>query len=190
MLISHKHKFITIDVPKTGTTSINQTLKPFLGKNDFSCKMSQKLGMRHATYGDCIGNFPGFEHYFSFAFVRNPWDRMVSYYFFRKCNDGVKIDKNISFEEVIKTFQPPNQYSFLKHFGENSFIGRFENLQEDFDIICDKIGIPHQQLPHNNKTKHKHYTKYYDDKTREIVAERFAKDIEYFGYKFGDLSNL
>ena len=187
MLISHKHKFITIDVPKTGTTSINNAIArgDILGEHDFTIKMSQTAGMRHATYSQCIKKFPNYKNYFSFAFVRNTWDMMLSFYFFKRNIARYKIDKNTSFKNFLE-LPTLNQHSYIKGFSHNSFVGRFENLQNDFDIVCDKIGILRQQLPHKNKSNHKHYTEYYDDETRAIIAEKYARDIEYFGYKFGE----
>lgn len=151
--------------------------------------------------------------YFKFTIVRNPFATEVSQYFYikRRIDEHDKLteeqqtnlpesDKNSihwykkSFEEDIKDWfcRPIYRFdsSLLKYthdeqgVGLLDFIGRFENLQQDFNTICDKIGITHQQLPHKNKSKHKHYTEYYDDETRKIVAEKYAKDIEYFGYKF------
>lgn len=63
------------------------------------------------------------------------------------------------------------------------FIGRFENLQKDFNQICKTINIPFIELPKLNSTSHDHYSKY-NEETKKIVAEIFQKDIDYFGYKY------
>jgi hypothetical protein len=142
--------------------------------------------------------------------VRNPWDVVVSNYFYiRKdgsfwhSSDGstkfkLKEDHSLvnklSFKQFVEKlvegviedkFVVRSQNSWIRD-SDLDFIIKFENLQEDFNTVCDKIGIPKQKLPHINKTEHKHYTEYYDDETRQIVAEKYAKDIEYFGYEFGE----
>ena len=67
------------------------------------------------------------------------------------------------------------------------FVGRFENLQNDFDYACEKIGIPKKKLPHMVKSENrKHYTEYYNEKTKSIIANKYAKDIEYFNYRYGE----
>ena len=92
------------------------------------------------------------------------------------------------------------------------FVGRYESLQADFDIVCERIGIPPTPLPHENrsleaprirslndvkkrirrwlwtlrpKNVFPHYTDYYDDESRAFVAERYGKDIALFRYAFG-----
>ena len=123
--------------------------------------------------------------------IRNPFDRMASWYFDAiKRRVGQFKYKSISFTDAIKN-RPGwvSKLPLLTDFNagaKNINYIRFENLQEDFNTVCDKIGIPRQKLPHENKSKHKHYTKYYDDETRQIVAERYAKDIKCFGYTFGE----
>jgi len=66
------------------------------------------------------------------------------------------------------------------------FIGKVEDINNDFAKVCEKINMQMPQLHPKNTSNHKHYTEYYDNETREIVAEKYAKDIEYFGYKFGE----
>jgi hypothetical protein len=64
-----------------------------------------------------------------------------------------------------------------------NFVGRFENLDADFQIICSKIGIS-ASLPRINVSNTKPYKEYYNDETRELVRQAFAPDITLFGYDF------
>src|SRR6266542_4784756 len=66
------------------------------------------------------------------------------------------------------------------------FIGRFERLQDDFAVVCSRIGVPCPPLPHEGRSVRTCYVEYYDDETRALVARRFRPDIDYFGYEFGD----
>ena len=148
-----------------------------------------------------------FESYYKFAFVRNPWDRLASAYMFMKGGgahekDRLWSEKTLteyeSFESFVKNglqkdeiqdwphFRP--QVDFLK--GQNGkleldFIGRFENLREDFNHIRDHLGLSGDLLFINKtKTKREPYSTYYSDELREIAARVYKEDIEAFDYKF------
>lgn len=190
-MINHKHKFIFTHIPKCAGSSIHESL----GGKGYS---------NHKTLEEDLMTSKQAKHYFKFTFVRNPWDRFISAYFYfkkygRDGNGDVKmgniVNRYNSFKDFVLNFNkiPASDWVY-PHFkeqinwvcGNHDFIGKSENLQQDFNIICEKIGIPKQQLLHTNKSNHKHYTDYYDDETRQIVAEKYAKDIQCFNYKFGE----
>ena len=198
MILSPKYKFMFLHIPKSAGTTIRSILKT---KDK---KIKEIFG--HPTFSEIQTKYD-VSNYYKFTFTRNPWDRFVSTFFYLKknnkneklLNEARKKVCNYSFASFVKELHlEKNQFSkhyfihfrpqihFLESMDNIDFIGRFENIQEDFDVVCDKIGISHQELPHFNRVKHKHYTEYYDDETRQIVAKMYAKDIEYFGYEFGD----
>jgi chondroitin 4-sulfotransferase 11 len=204
-MICHKYKGIFTAIPKTGTSTIRRVLK----KKDWEFISKLRGGKHPYKQHDRVidqqryfqkHNYD-YSSYFKFAFVRNPWERCLSAHRWFIQNDDLG---NIPFRKFMHTyFSEPSLQSCTRRYFQKmdlqknwitdgddkiiiDFIGRFENLQEDFNTICDRIGIPKQQLPHRNKTNHKHYTEYYDGETRQIVAEKYAKDIEMFGYKFGE----
>ena len=192
-MISHKHKCIFIHIRKTAGISIRN----ILGECD-----GESCGLHfhdHLSGHKNLLSKKQFDEYFKFTFVRNPWDMRVSLYKYLAKGGHrslTRYARRLSFPNWIKrysnrvnvntTHTGRTQLSYIEPSENMDFIGRFENLQEDFNVVCNKIGIPRQELPHKNKSKREHYTEYYDDETRQIVAEKYAKDIEYFGYEFGE----
>ena len=211
-MVNHKCKFIFVHIPKTGGTSIEAYLYSIFKNNSFkdSNRLQKggyipkhKLFAQHATLKQLKNelNVP-VDDYFKFTVCRNPFERAVSDYFW--CSRLLQTPKPFKDYLLVRNgYEKLNhlesnkgrgdhfytQFEFIEINGRSKidFIIRFENLQKDFNIVCGKLKIPHHNLPHNNRSKNrKHYTEYYDDETREIVAKKFAKDIEFFGYKFGE----
>jgi len=205
-MIFPKYKCIFIHIPKTAGTSIIKVLMP--EKFD-----TGKPPQNHSRPFEFIKSNPSlWQSYFTFTFVRNPWDRFVSSFLYNakvaKINfaktgtspRGIRkvildCDSDINKfiietpgQVILKGFQFPPQTSWLCNgdtYIQIDFIGRFENLQEDFNYVCDKIGLKPINLPHENpNVSRKRYQEYYTEETKKIVYEYYKTEIEYFNYKF------
>lgn len=135
-----------------------------------------------------------FSDYFVFSIIRNPYDRVVSYFSWLngKWVDQQPIKKK-DFENYVlkilksgKTSLPKTlkeQYLFVTINGEikTDFILRFESLEHDFEKLCRILNL-NCRLNHRMKSKHDHFSKYYSDITQEIVYNVYKQDFELFQY--------
>ncbi len=206
MIISHKHKFIFFAIPKTGTHSVRQALREHMGAEDleqvglfvqkrFSFPELKDFTSGHVSVrqirpalGDAV-----FNDYFKFAFVRNPFDRFVSYCSFMSRDTGAFAANPKEFMKYILTqlkpvdhllFKP--QYEFIVDQNEKlaiDFVGRNESMQDSYNEVCSKLGIPTAQLGVVNSSRHRPYMEYYDDETYSLVANQYSKDIDMFDYQ-------
>lgn len=143
-----------------------------------------------------------FAQLFKFAFVRNPWDLQVSSFHHIKRERPHVMEGRDDFVSFLKwKFDPERPYQY--HIDTSielqsdylvgldgkvivDFIGHYESLQDDFDKICQQIGVSKIELPHKRKaTDRNKYLSYYNDETADLVAKHFARDIELLGYSFG-----
>ncbi len=213
-LIDNGRNFIFIHVRKTGGTSIVNCLKnqKKFKIGEFKNNESYGLSLAHHTSKQIEKKYPTeWEKYFTFAFVRNPWDRLVSRYFWSKDSQKVLLPKECStFKKFVERVYNNQKIYIPKYNNRNvglykgvgelvpqydilysdlkgsklDYIGKYENLQDDFDIICDKLNIDKKILPHDNKTNHTPYWEYYDEDSKLMVEEKYKLDIDNFGYRF------
>lgn len=208
MIVSHYHKFVFFAVPKTGTHSIRFALRPHLHEDDWeqvNLFVKRRLPIKELAEKQ-HGHIAAHEFrkyvseqlwndYFKFGFVRNPWDRFISLYFFYNKNPDQNA-KNILFTmhdyvEKIPIFNniilTHNQSDFICNNSGTllvDYLGRYEQFDESFEEICNIIGIPAIDTEKVNQTAHKDYRSYYDKSLIQKVAEVYEKDIKIFNYTF------
>jgi len=200
VLVSDSRKLVFVHIQKTGGVTVHRLLQEHIPD-------IRTIVARHAFARRGMAEIDDWDEYFKFAFVRNPWDRLVSWYSmvtrFRKT--GNKLWRHVrnnssTFEEFIYNctgeveIKKGVYYSFTHNqldyvTDENGnllvdFIGRLENFDEDVHKVFSRIGVDLEAVPHRNRSDHRHYSTFYTPETEMIVRERFKRDIEYFGYEF------
>jgi hypothetical protein len=200
-MISLQKRFLFVHIPKTAGNSVQSVLRDYSEDELVSLRKEQdgieRFGLRnpkykvkkHSTlseYHDAFGD-EQFGRLYKFTCVRNPWDRMVSYYFTPTQNAETWDRKK--FRGIISKAVSAADYLRLDDgeqdpFANVNYIMRFENLADDFCAVCTAVGISPSTLPQYNRSRRDHYSKYYDDELREFVRARFASEIERFDYNF------
>ncbi len=180
--------YVFIHINKTGGSSIEKA---------FSIKHEHKTSIeKRDELGDIL-----WERKFRFSIVRNPWDKVVSHYHYRVMTKQTGLGSNsVDFETWVrlayeeknpaycdnpKMFMP--QLDWLTDCDGNmlvNHVGKFEELEEEFNIIRRKIKMGQCKLPHVKKSERGDYRKYYKDQSAQIISTYFRKDIEYFEYEY------
>lgn len=202
MIVNHKHRFLFVHIQKTAGTSVTQALTKIEG--------SQRIGYDHSMI-DSI-EIDAYRDYFVFCFVRNPFDRLVSWWNMMlqkgKHNDFSRylLSRASNFSEFLectdiiyegnpeervsdRSYPKSIAFNQLDYISDSdgslvvNFIGRFENLEPDFARICDTIGIA-LDLPHANAYDRRHYREYYASDDVLKVRAMYRRDLDHFGYEF------
>ncbi len=200
-MISFQKRFLFVHIPKTAGNSIQSILRDYSEDELVALRGEQdgieRFGLRnpkykikkHSTLAEyrAVLRDEQFRSLYKFTCVRNPWDRMVSYYFTPTQQVGAWDRKE--FRKMISKGLSVADYLRLDKgeedpFGNVDYVMRFENLANDFRSVCTTLGIPTASLPQYNRSNREHYSKYYNDELRELVRKRFASEIERFGYTF------
>jgi len=202
MIISHKHKYLFVELPRTGSSAISKEL----------CTNYDGVQIlyKHAAYNDFLKSATAQEkRYFVFSCLRNPLDDAVSLYFKYKTDHRKKFSRmksgriityssrrrfnfiqntNADFPTYFMKFYkiPYNNWSSLSH-KKFDYVIRFENLQDDFAKVLRSIGIEQKRpLLSVNKTKgrERDFLSYYTPETIARAKWVFGPFMKEWGYEF------
>jgi hypothetical protein len=188
LTVSDENKFMWFRVAKVGT----RTIARHFGNHRVEISAKEPSFVRYSP--------PLYRDYFKFAFVRNPWNRLVSCWYNKILDSNYfgleekNLDELKSFENFVtwverEGMQHRDRHTQLQveliNMGDLDFLGRMENFSPDFAAVCERIGIePDHVRPANVSAERMSYREYYTPKLRDRVGEIYAADVQAFNYDF------
>ncbi len=184
MILSDSAKVLFLHVPRTGGSTITKIL--FDGLPDTKRVLSQHASTRTAPFSF----FDQYSDYLKFTFVRNPWERIISWYSLLRETQEEKMKAIVSIEEFIETIKNYFWFNQLDYLTDEDGhlvvdkIGRYEDYENELTQILNDLNIPFRGIPRLNSTLQRDYRSLYTEKSKKIVEEYCYKDIDYFSYRF------
>jgi hypothetical protein len=221
MIISRARKYIFVHIPKTGGTALSLALEARAARDDVLIGDTPKARARkgrlkgvktagrlwkHSTLADVAGLVSDDEvaGFFTLTLVRNPWDRMVSYYHWlrdqRFAHPAVGLAKALEFGAFL---HHPQTQASLRMWPYGAYLrdgrgvercrlfARLEHLDTDIAPFEAHLGFRLTPLPRANESARlRDWRRYYADTDAALVAELCAEDITRFGYGFNDAAGI
>lgn len=168
--------------------------------------VGHRLGLKFPRHAHIIAAkemlpAPYFDSLYKFAFVRNPWDLQISSFHHIRRERPDAMNGIDDFNDFMRwKFDPERPYQYhidtslslqsdylvdLHGTVLTDFIGRYENLADDYSEVIDRLSLPVKPLPHKRKASDRgSYKEYYQPEVVDLVSQHFARDIELLGYQF------
>jgi len=187
-------EFILVNIPETGGDHI-ENLFDYFPPSQTQAHPSIN-NPKYRTISEYSKYFP-LSNFFSFAFIRNPFERIISHYETYDTIDEGRynqypfewfVEKHLKDSAYAEFLKPQIQSIIGKDRNKNdikvNFVGRYEYIHRDWEIIRQRIGLPNILLPETLSDSFPNYREYYTPKLRKLVEEIYKQDLELFKYTF------
>ena len=200
MIVSYKHKFVFVKTKKTAGSTLEKLMFPYLGTKDVCTgsprddtpRINTSSTDGHASWAKIQASYPSeFRDYFKFSIERNPWDKVVSSYYWHREIKPARFG-GMDFETYVMTCDllPIDWMNYTDRHSVRrvTMLYKYEEMEEMYEDLNQRFKLDIKDWG-NTKLKgdirkERDYRKLHTNATIDRVAELFANEIKALGYTY------